>query len=234
MMGSLKTVDWSAEISLLRALEPVASRVHVVAAEALWGRFEQARRVPNGERDQGIVTVKLITEAMFAMEDSAALCLAVRNRTDRGMAYQYRHYRIGAPKQVYEHIVQGGFPWSYLRLSAPQEYVNNPYADDPDLLSGLNLVLGSAARWYQAKGLVDLFNRSKHGFFIVEGATASELKVIMEIKGDGEVQAVTINDFREWCDRSRMVIRTCADGWRDLAELVIFMYEQGYDLARKT
>ncbi len=229
-MSSAGTPDWSAEISLLRTLVPVASSVHVVTSDALWRGFKKACRAPNGEHDQAIVTIKLITEAMFALEDLAALCLAVRNRAS-GIAYQYRKYKIGDPSEVYKHILQSGFPWSYLRIFAPPEYINDPDAENPNALWDLNSILGSAASWHQAPKMLELFNRSKHGFFIVKGSTASQLDVITSVAEDGAVTRVVIDHLREWCDRSRMVIQTCSDGWRALANLVIFMHERGYDLS---
>ena len=238
-MARSTSPDWSSEIALLQKLMPMASEVHIVAGDALLRRFTAASKKPGREQEAKVLAVRLIAEAMSALEDFGALCRAVRLRGDRGIMWHYRYYGTredqASPQRVadiYKEIVKENFPWNYLRLPWPEEYFNNPDADDPNLIEGLSLVMGASAKWHQAKGFLKVYNRAKHGFTVLDGPGDSAY-ALAEVSQSGQAKWLRINKCTEWPPRAKMVIATCADGWRQLAGLVILLYEHSYDLNLK-
>ncbi len=241
-MAQPTDVDWPREIRVLRQLLPMATTVHVVATEALLRQFTKLRQKPGYEQKTKVLAFKLIAEAMSALEDFGALCRAVRLRGNGGIIWNYREYRPGAISKVYKAIQKEGFGWNYLRLYAPAEYVNNPDADNPNLLMDLNLIINSTAKWQQASGMIDVYNRAKHGFTVLAappeeenstpraGDSDTTIYVLSNVRADGQPEYLRLQKFSEWPEKAKMVVETCADGWRQLAELVIFMHEHG-DLA---
>lgn len=229
-MAKPTDVDWLSEIRILRQLLPMATTVHVVTTDALLRRYRQLRTKPDGQQAAKVVAIKVIAEAMSALEDFGALCRAVRRRGDGGLLWNYRNYPPGDISDVYKAIQEEGFGWNYLRLYVPAEYVNNPDADNPNLILDLDLIINSTAKWQQASGMLDVYNRVKHGFTVLAAHPEDvddddTIVVLLKIRSDGQPEYGRITKFGEWPEKAKMVVETCADGWRQLAELVIFMHE---------
>ena len=99
----------------------------------------------------------------------------------------------------------------------------------------LDLIVSSTAKWQQASGMIDVYNRVKHGFTVLaahpeEVDDEDTIVVLFKIRSDGQPEYGRITKFGEWPEKAKMAVETCADGWRRLAELVIYMHEHG-DLA---
>lgn len=239
-MAQPTDTDWPREISVLRQLLPMATTVHVLTTDVLLRRFRQLHKKPDGHQEAKVLAIKLIAEAMSALEDFGALCRAIRRRGDGGLLWNYRKYGQGEISDVYKTILEGGLGWNYLRLYAPAEYVNNPDADNPNLIWDLDLIINATAKWQQASGMIDLYNRVKHGFTVLAALPEEEestqagdgdtVYLLAEFRQDGQPEYIPVQKLSEWPEKAKMVVETCSEGWRQLAELVIYMHEHS-DLA---
>ncbi len=239
-MAQPTDIDWPREIRVLRQLLPMATTVHVLTTDVLLRRFRQVHKKPDGQQEAKVLAIKLIAEAMSALEDFGALCRAIRLREDGGLLWNYRKYRQEEISGVYKTILEGGLGWNYLRLYAPAEYFNNPDAENPNLIMDLNLIINSTAKWQQASGMIDVYNRVKHGFTVLaahpeEPADDDTILVLYKIRSDGQPEYGLIPKYGEWPEKAKRVVETCADGWKQLAGLVIYMQEHsdlGYPAAQ--
>ena len=107
-MAQPTDIDWPREISVLRQLLPMATTVHVLTTDVLLRRFRQVHKKPDGHQEAKVLAIKLIAEAMSALEDFGALCRAVRLRGDGGLLWNYRKYGQGEISEVYKAIQEAG------------------------------------------------------------------------------------------------------------------------------
>ena len=228
-MAQTTTPDWSNEIRLLRKLVPMATSVHVLAADALLKEFRRVSRKPGREHETKIFAAKLVAEAMSALEDFGALCNAVRKCGKRGIISPYLDYKPGDISKVYEKIQKEQFPWNYLKLPYPQEILEEPDPDKANVALDLDLIIGSAAKWQQVRGMVEVYNGVKHGFRVLSSSpdteNAAEDESLYFLTNKGAQEIFQLGKFRDWPERAMMVIQICAEGWRLLAGYVIFLHE---------
>jgi len=136
---------------------------HSWTAQVLKAAIDQA---PSPARKK-LLAVKVYAEFMSAIEDLGALCIAIRHRDDRnGLIYAYltcgQRGNPYAPdtslRDIFELMQPGlGFA-SALKVPSLQELLE----DNPALNESPVLYL------FDARGLVRAYNKTKHGFVVVE------------------------------------------------------------------
>ena len=229
-----ESMDFSEDVALLKRMTPMASRVHVVAADALLSQFNALSQGEGDEIEKRILAVRLVAEAMSALEDFGALCRAVRKREEGGIISNYLKYSPGDISEVFREIVEGSFGWNYLRLYVPMKFVNNEdQADEENPVLDLDVIIGSSAKWQQVTGMIELYNSVKHGFRVLDDSSldmenAEGGPTLYLLTRDSEAEPLKLNKLWDWPERAKMVIQTCAEGWKQLADLVCFMHDNNY------
>lgn len=214
----------------------MASRVHVVAANALLNQFNALSQEEGDEREKRILAVRLVAEAMSALEDFGALCRAVRLREEHGgIISNYLGYDPGDISEVYQEIQKQSGAWNYLRLYVPQKYVDLDDSEDPNPFWSLDLILGAAAKWHQVEGAIFAYNSVKHGFRVLDGPSsdmenALEGPTLYLLAKNAEAEPLKLIKLWDWPEKAKMVIDTCADGWKLLAHLVCEMHDDNIGL----
>lgn len=165
-------------LRFLRNYAHFGSRGHLIAARAIQEKF----LVTSDLDDKKVLAAKIYGEFIAAMENLAALCIAIRHRDDSvGLVYNYLTYgqprKPGSPKttlrQIYNLALPGNGLEAALRLPALTEIIRSASelanTNVPQLYNEVNILLAQAANAYllHNSAFVRAYNKTKHGFVVV-------------------------------------------------------------------
>lgn len=238
------TVNWAVEVETLRDLSVTVCEGHRIAAEALWNHIATAPTRQGGVLEQKVLTAKLAAEDISALEDLGALALSIGKRARGGIVRAYLSYKPGDVPRFYKRV-QEGVPVREL-LWLPSDQALQPFIDRSAMkifltaLDGLQSALETAAANYLALNgkLVLTYNKIKHGFVVVvrldklvpgkEPPTKwrQNVNVLTGIRPNGSVLYTDVERSPEMLERLMGVINTCGQTWKELALLMIWLWEQ--------
>lgn len=162
----------------LREYAEFGSRGHLLTTLAL----QEAIGSSGDEDVKRILSVKVYSEFIAALEDLAALCIAVRER-DKGVGLVYAYLTYGRRGKYFpestvvemfellragDHFLRSlNLPTLDEMLQAEPELANSPA---PQLIDELNKLLPMAANAYlhEQGAFVRAYNKTKHGFVVVK------------------------------------------------------------------
>lgn len=239
-----KAINWEVEVEALRDLSVTAGESHRIAAEALWDSIAAAPSRKDGVLEQKVLTAKLAAEMISALEDLGALALSIGNRVGAGILYEYLNYKPREVTQFYKRIQQGVPVRELLRL--PEDEALQSFMGRPSTktfvkgLDGLQSAMETAAVNYLALNgkLVVTYNKIKHGFVVVvrlgklvpgkEPPTdwQQNVNILTGISANGSILYTDLERSPEMLESLMGVIKTCAQTWKELASLILFLWEQ--------
>ncbi len=242
-------VDWERERMVLLDMCVTASRSHLITATALRDWMANADEKSCGALEQKVLFAKISAEEMAALEDLAALGWAVQRRGAAGVVRKYLHHPPASVRAFYEQVASGQ-PMSNV-LALPSDDDLRPLLDDADLqrvnasIAELQRCFSCAATDYLALegALVRTYNKIKHGFVVVQRIDKvvpppppkqwqQNVYVLTEIDTGGRVHYTNLERSVGMLDRLLKVIAMCADAWKELASLVIWLSEKDVLLDR--
>jgi hypothetical protein len=236
-------IDWEREVRILQDMATTAAWSHTVTAEALTDRMNAVEHRSDGIRDQKIALVKLAAEVISSLEDVVALAWAVGKRSNGGIVRQYLRYEGGDVGKMADRLITGEDIVLVLRLPDRSRFVNNVNPDEMNrydaAISELQASLVMTAKNYRVQNgrLVKAYNKSKHGFVVVEdirqfmGGQPVHLnweQHIHVLLAPGDYVPIELSEDNVL--RLVQVTRMSAITWTELAHLVQWYWEHGIPL----
>jgi len=241
-------VNWEVEIDALRDISFIACEAHRIVAEGLWEWCRLAADRHYGAHEQKVLTAKIAAESIAALEDLGALAWSVSNRGNGGIIRNYLSYKPKNVDAFYKRVGRGESLGDMLKLPRDDEIAHVLGEDDRELLrqslAELQRVFEVAAKDYlELDGkLVVTYNKIKHGFVVIHrldklvpGAKPptnweQDVNVLTGIRANGSVLYTALERSAGMLESLMAVIKMSGSTSRELASLVIYLFEHGVDL----
>jgi hypothetical protein len=237
-------MNWDLEIAALQDLTMTACESHRIVGALLINGMADAADQPDGPLLQKILMAKLAAETVSALEDLGGLAWAVRNRTNGAILDRYIAHKPEHARQIYRSVEAGGQMDAILKLP-PDRVVSRLLVQEDldahkDGIAGLQRIFASAARSYCGTqvDIVKAYNKLKHGFVVIvrldelmpgqtlETDWLNDVNIVTGIETNGEINYVALERSQEMADALINMISMCANAAKELAYLMMFLWER--------
>ena len=237
-------VNWEVEISALQDLSVTVPKSHDIAVDALWNEFNAATDRDGGALDQKVLTGKIASETMSAIEDLGALGWAIQQRGEGGIL---RNYLKCLPRNVHSFYdgvsaVEDGLP-SLLRLPDIGVAEGALSSDDRrvfhEALGRLQTTLAEAASFYFER--VEAYNKLKHGFPVIvrldllaSGTPRTNweqnVNILTGVTNDGRIRYVDLERSEGMLSSLSTTVEGTGRAWKELAAVMLLLADRGFTL----
>lgn len=237
-------MDWDADIAALQDLTMTACESHRMVGELLMDGLAAASDRADAPLYQKILMAKLAAETVSALEDLGGLAWSVRNRSKGGILDRYIVHTPLHVRQIYESIRVGTQIRDLLKLAKESVIADRLSADDLNAfhsgLEGLERSFNAAAANYCSTevDIVKAYNKLKHGFIVIVRLDKlmpgkapltdwlNDVNILTGITDADEIEYVALERSQAMADGLKNVIEMCANTAKELAYLMMFLWER--------
>lgn len=243
MSSNANRVNWDTEIVALQDLTMTAFESHRIVAELLLASMNASDPLR-----QKILTAKLAAEMVSALEDLGGLAWSIRSRSDHGILDRYIKHEPKTAREIFQSIRDGKRLRELLNLPDPSLIATKLSVDDLDALDrgldGLERSFEAAAATYcnEKVNIVRAYNKLKHGFIVIvrldklkpgenpPGDWKNDVNILTGFAANGAVKYTALERTSGSLEGFMGVVNMCADTAKELAYLLMFLWERNVSL----
>ena len=237
-------VNWEVEISALQDLSVTVPKSHDIAVDALWNEFNAAADRDGGALDQKILTAKIASETISAIEDLGALGWAIQQRESEGILRNYINSLPADVRSFYRDVSSSRVEMSsLLKLpdigSSESTLGSNDRREFHEVLDQLQATLSAAASFYFER--VEAYNKLKHGFPVIirldQLATGTpktdweqNVNILTGVTRDGRIRYVDLERSEGMLSSLSTTVEGTGRAWKALAWVMLVLADRGFIL----